>query len=46
MSGRYHDPLDEAFGNEPQAPASKPPCLAGLTKSTPKLRGNAHYCPH
>ena len=34
MSGRYHDPLDEAFGNEPSAavPTREPAYLAGLNK--------------
>ncbi|MDE2134360.1 MAG: UvrD-helicase domain-containing protein [Alphaproteobacteria bacterium] len=34
MSGRYHDPLDEAFGNEPNppAPAREPAYLSALNK--------------
>ena len=35
MSGRYHDPLDEAFGSEPSttpAVPREPPYLSGLNK--------------
>lgn len=32
MSGRYHDPLDAAFGEQPPAPAREPAYLSGLNK--------------